>query len=138
MLPNHELKRQRRAAFTLLEMLVVVAIIVALAGIGGFFLLGQLEGAKKSNARTNIKGNLTPACETFFVNHGSFPESLQQLTTKDDMGNPPILKSADYLLDPWSKPYIYDKAGTKNNGMAPDIYTTAPDGEVIGNWPKGR
>ncbi len=46
MLQRHAINRQKRAAFTLMEMLVVVAIIVALAGIGGFFLLGALEDAK--------------------------------------------------------------------------------------------
>ena len=40
MLPRKDRNRQRRSAFTLMEMLVVVAIIVALAGIGGFFLMG--------------------------------------------------------------------------------------------------
>ena len=38
--------RRRRQAFTLMEMLIVVAIIVALAGIGGFFIMGQLRSAE--------------------------------------------------------------------------------------------
>ncbi len=40
MLLRQDGKRNRRAAFTLMEMLIVVAIIVALAGIGGYYLIG--------------------------------------------------------------------------------------------------
>ena len=140
MLLNHEPKRQRRAAFTLMEMLVVVAIIVALAGIGGFFLLGQLEGAKKDTAQTQVKVTLSQACEAYSIKHGHFPDSLAALLVKDEIGGP-YLKSEDYLYDPWStpsnkRPYQYDASGTKNQSIQPDIWTTTPDGTVIiGNWP---
>ena len=43
----------RRAAFTLLEVLVVVAIIVVLAGVGGYFLLQRYEDAKASTAKAS-------------------------------------------------------------------------------------
>ena len=38
--------------------------------------------------------------------------------------------------DPWKKPYQYDPSGPRNNGRRPDIWTVAPDGLEIGNWPK--
>ena len=45
----------RRVAFTLMEMLVVVAIIVVLAGIGGAYLMGQLERVKVNSATAQAK-----------------------------------------------------------------------------------
>ena len=42
-----------RRAFTLMEMLIVVAIIVALAGIGAFYVLPQLGKAKDKIAKAN-------------------------------------------------------------------------------------
>jgi prepilin-type N-terminal cleavage/methylation domain-containing protein len=142
MLMLNDSKRQRRAAFTLMEMLVVVAIIVALAGIGGYFLLGALAGSQKDIAQAQVKA-LTSACEQYHIKHSHFPENLAVLLQKDEMGGP-YLKSEDYLYDPWStpaqkRPYQYDQGGSKNNGITPDIYCQPPDGSpTIGNWPKGR
>jgi len=137
MLLRIESKRQRRVAFTLMEMLVVVAIIVALAGIGGFFLLGQLSQGQKDAASTQVRGPLTQACQAYFIKHNQWPASLQQLLTKDELGGP-YLESEDALFDPWRKVYQYDASGAKNNGMKPDIWTTGPDNTVIGNWAKSQ
>jgi hypothetical protein len=40
------------------------------------------------------------------------------------------------LIDPWGKSFQYDPSGPKNQGLAPDIWTEAPDGSVIANWSK--
>jgi hypothetical protein len=49
------------------------------------------------------------------------------------------LESRDALLDPWGQPFQYDKNGTINQGMKPDIWTTDPKDPQrtkLGNWPK--
>jgi general secretion pathway protein G len=131
-------QRARRAAFTLIEMLIVVAIIVALAGIGGYYLLGALVGGQK-DAATAQSRVLTQACQAYAVKHnGSFPDSLRQLLEKDEQGNGPWLETVDALKDPWGKEYQYDKSGQHNRSLRPDIWAVAPDGTQIGNWPKGQ
>ncbi len=62
---------------------------------------------------------------------------LDDLLKKDDLGGP-YLESKDALLDPWKQPYHYDPAGKKNEGRRPDIWTVAPNNEVIGNWPAAK
>src|SRR5579862_3858354 len=80
-----------RGGFTLLEMLVVVAIIVVLAGIGGFYLLPQLTRAKEQIDFSTTK-EIAKACDTYKLQHGDYPQNLQQLTER--IGNdPPILEA---------------------------------------------
>ena len=139
MLHRQESKRQGRAAFTLMEMLIVVAIIVALAGIGGYYLMGALAGGQKDAAYLQTKV-LTQACTGYAAKHGGeFPNSLDDLLVKDETGGP-FLKSPDALLDPWGRKYQYDRTGQMNNQMDPDIWTVDPkdQNKRIGNWPKSK
>jgi general secretion pathway protein G len=134
MIVRQERKRNRRAAFTLMEMLVVVAIIVVLAGIGGYYLLGQLDDAKRSAAKLQAKGPLTNAVKTYYVKHNTWPQSLQQLLQGDQKGSP-ILEDQDALKDPWGGQFQYDPSGPMNGGRRPDIWATDPkDGTKCGNW----
>jgi general secretion pathway protein G len=127
-----------RAAFTLMEMLVVVAIIVTLAGIGGYYYLRQADEAKKNAARIQVKTTLTQACENYYIDHNStWPPSLDALLVQDEAGKGPYLKDADALRDPWGRPYQYNAAGPNNNGRQPDIWSDSPQGQ-IGNWQSAR
>src|ERR1700704_6258140 len=94
----------RRAAFTLMEMLVVVAIIVVLAGVGGTYLIGQLNESKVSTAKIKAR-NVSQACEMYLVDHSSYPQSLDVLIVKDQDGKGPYLKGVDDLKDPWGNPF---------------------------------
>ena len=46
------------------------------AGIGGYFLLGQLSQSQKDVAKAQVKGPLTDACKTYFIRNNSWPPSL--------------------------------------------------------------
>jgi len=134
MIRRTEVKRRQRAAFTLMEMLIVVAIIVILAGTGGFYLMGALGDAQKDLAQTKAKATLTNACQQYKLRHnGQYPDSLETLLVKDAKGDA-CLEDRDALMDPWGVPFMYDKAGPRNNGRKPDIWTKGPDGVDIGNW----
>src|SRR5687768_612621 len=133
LLRNYPNRTVRRAAFTLMEMLVVVAIIVAIAGIGGYFLFAQLGQTEKDAARLQIKGPLTDAVKTYYLrNNKQYPDNLQILLDPSVKGGP-YLEEVSALVDPWGQEYKYDKGGQKNGGRRPDIWTIAPDGEEIGN-----
>jgi general secretion pathway protein G len=128
-------KSRRRQAFTLLEMLIVVAIIVALAGVGGYFLMGTFGQSQEDIARANVKA-ISNALDTYKLRNGEYPDSLQQLTVKDNAGNPRIIEP-DMIIDPWRKPYVYEKVGTMNGADGrPDVYTIPPNKQntKIGNW----
>jgi general secretion pathway protein G len=103
------------AGFTLVELLVVLAILTLLAGLVGPRVLGQLGGAKSKTAAVQI-ADLDKALELFKLDVGRFP------TTEEGLGallqRPPSVASGwagPYLKgslpnDPWGKPYRYQLA----------------------------
>lgn len=134
MLLSHKylVRQNSRQAFTLLEVLVVVAIIVMLAGVGGYYLLQRYEEAKLSRARMDAKG-LSQQLETYKLNNGEYPANIEALTQPQPSGGAPFVPP-DAIRDPWGKTYSYDPSGQRNNHAKADVYTTAPNGQVIGNW----
>jgi general secretion pathway protein G len=118
MLQQSTHKRMRRNAFTLMEVLVVVAILVVLAGIGiGVF--AYLDSSKEKAAQLQIK-NLETAVTSYKLDHGSFPDSLQVLTVPTD-GKAALLEQKD-LVDPWGRQFMYDQSKPSPKGV-PLIYS---------------
>jgi general secretion pathway protein G len=118
--------------FTLLEVLVVVAILVILAAVAGVYVFGYLEGARVDSASTQI-GELERACINYTTkNHGIPPESLEVLVTPISGGQPLISGGANALLDPWGKPYQYDPTNVDQYGNPdPLVMTTDPQGNPV-------
>jgi general secretion pathway protein G len=131
----------RRAAFTLMEMLVVVAILVVLAGAAVPIYLRYLDQARIDRARVDCK-NLEQAAEAYKIRYGDYPASLQVLTQPQPDGTLPTLEVSS-LLDPWQREYQYAQQGTHNAAVGrPDIWSNGPRlgdaNGMIGNWAAGR
>lgn len=131
--------------FTLVEILVVLAIIGLLAGLVGPRVLNQLGGAKSKTAAVQIK-DLEQAAELFKLDMGRFPtreEGLDALVTRPASApagwNGPYLRKGGVPADPWGNPYRYEVPGRHGDI---DIYSygadNAPGGDGenadIGNW----
>ena len=101
--------------FTLLELLVVVAIIGLLAGYVGPKYFGQLGKAEVKAARAQIDG-LEKALDQYRLDVGRYPPTdlgLNALMVKPAAVNKwegPYLKK-EVPLDPWGKAYVYKCPG---------------------------
>src|SRR6516225_6984694 len=102
-----------RMAFTLMEVLVVVAILVVLAGVGGVYYTKYLNDAKISAARLQVKA-ISTAVGTYQIKHGEWPANLSVLIEKESDGSQPYLEP-DALKTPWGTMYQYDPSGPNNS-----------------------
>ena len=133
---RHDRRHHDRLGFTLMEVMVVVVILVILAGTAGVFVFRYIEDAKVDRAKADCK-TIEGACMAYKMKYGDFPETLQELVTPSQ-GGKPFLDSPDAIIDPWGNQYVYSAQGQNSNGLKPDISTTSPDGEQIGNWMSHR
>jgi len=113
------------AGFTLIEILVVMAIISMLAVMVAPNIFNQQGGAQRDAALSQISA-LEAALDTYRLDVGQYPDSLEGLVENDSgraAWNGPYLRR-EVPLDPWGNEYVYDSEG---RGFT--LVSYGPDGE---------
>ena len=114
--------------FTLIEILVVMAIIGMLAVIVAPNIFNQQAGAQIDAALSQIS-SLEAALDTYRLDVGEYPDSLEGLRENISgraVWNGPYLRRG-VPLDPWGNEYVYD-----SNGREFTLSSYGPDGEQGG------
>jgi general secretion pathway protein G len=135
-------KRTIRKAFTLVEVLLVLIILVIIGSIVVPNIFGAKDQADRNAAKTQIT-NLKAAIRLYRLNMNKYPTALKDLRERpsdkaeaDKWGSPYL--EEDLKQDPWGNEYQYLAQGKKNaDGF--DLWSNGPDGQSgtdddIGNW----
>lgn len=111
---SHEFRGGTRSiGFTLLELLVVLAILGLIATFAAPQVLKWLSGAKSDSARIQIEA-LGTGIDLYRLEVGSYPPTLDALVSKPpgvEKWNGPYLKKTVVPKDPWGREYIYRHPG---------------------------
>ena len=114
---NPQKKNIRRASkgFTLVEILIVLALIGIVAGLAMSNLGEIFGGGQEKAAKTWVNSTGEAYVTSYFAMVGEYPKTLNDLHTPPN-GVPPFVKRASDLNDPWGNPYVYQYPGTRNPG----------------------
>lgn len=128
----------RRAAFTLIEILVVIAVIAILASLVAPNVFQHVGTARSTTARSQLE-MLATALDAYRLDTGRYPTSAQGLEALVTLPaiDAPVAWRGPYLRravprDPWGTPYVYVAPGVVNPG-AFDLLSYGADGRPGGD-----
>jgi general secretion pathway protein G len=137
------LNRNSIAAFTLLEIMLVVMIIALLAGSAIYLMRGNVDQAKYTRVDADIQNILTQL-QLYETQNGSMPSTEQGLRAlvERPAGEPQPRKWRQLMpevpLDPWGTEYQLRNPGSKSKSGV-DLFSCGKDkkpgtDDDLGNW----
>lgn len=132
-------KRLARHGFSLLEIMIVIAIMLLLAGFVGFNLLGARDDAKTDMAKLQLDQFRNSLME-FNIRFGRFPteeEGLSVLWSNEtldaDLETSRWRRFTEQALptDPWNHEWVYRTVASDNedDALPYELFSVGPDGQ---------
>lgn len=112
-------KRMSQKGMTLVEIMVVIAIIGLVMALVGVNVMKRFEKAKGQTAKAQIK-SIEQALDQYYLDNGGYPSTEQGLKA---------LADGEYMKkipkDPWKHDFDYTSPGTEGNPY--EIVSAGPD-----------
>ena len=141
--------KKKLKAFSLVEIMVAIIILVTITLLIVPRLTGKTEKARRSAALIDIESGISAALDEYEADNGRYPTTEQGLKAlnKKPISSPipnnwqgPYIKKKK-ILDPWGLKYQYKSPG-EHNKMSYDLSSFASDGKKggagidkdINNW----
>ncbi|MDA9763844.1 MAG: type II secretion system major pseudopilin GspG [Opitutales bacterium] len=139
--PNSQKFNRRKSGFTLMEILLVMALLGGLVVLGLMNVDKILGGGQEDTVRIFVNDTMKASLFRYRIDNGRYPnseEGLQALVTAPNNSQNWKGPYMDEMPnDPWGSDYQYRMPG-KNNPDSYDIYSFGKDGvesaDDIGNW----
>lgn len=129
--------QSNRAAFTLIEVLLVIGILVVLGGVA-VGVYSKVKSSSDKKATTILVSDVAAQVERYQIDMGSYPaeEGLTLLIEKPEDEKlaekwaGPYLKNGVVPTDPWGEAIKYEKLESQEGTGAPfKVFSTGPDRE---------
>ncbi|QXD23727.1 type II secretion system major pseudopilin GspG [Opitutia bacterium ISCC 51] len=139
--PNSQKSNRRKSGFTLMEILLVMALLGGLVVLGLMNVDKILGGGQEDTVRIFVNDTMKASLFRYRIDNGRYPnseEGIQALVTAPSNAKNWKGPYMDEIpSDPWGSEYQYRMPG-KNNPDSYDIYSFGKDGvesaDDIGNW----
>ncbi|HOE67795.1 MAG TPA: type II secretion system major pseudopilin GspG [Candidatus Hydrogenedentes bacterium] len=121
--------RTGNAGFTLMELMVVIAIIGILAAVVVPKMVGRLDDANVKAAKAQIS-NFKTALIAYHTKFHKFPTTGEGLEELINNPKEKLLDSDSVPKDPWGNPYVYTSPGARDKDF--EIVSYGRDGQPGG------
>ncbi|MFI5332708.1 MAG: type II secretion system major pseudopilin GspG [Candidatus Babeliales bacterium] len=124
--------KHTQSGFTLIEILIVFAILAILAATVGPYLMGAVQKSRISTAKTSLR-TLHGQIDLFNADTGAYPESLKDLVRRpvnEELAKNWVvayIKDEKSLNDPWGNKYQYQLTPDQEHPY--ELYSYGPKGK---------